>query len=246
MKIYDAHAHLQLISSSTNLSPNIGGVISCSTSELDWDQTLTISQDDNRVIPAIGIHPWFVSDIKDGWQDRLCKILESNSRAGIGECGLDLKNRPLTKTLQLDIFRSQLKISNELTRLISIHMLGGWDTFVSELKSGVLEKNRGVMHSFSGSLDIMNRCIKKNLYISFSASIFRNSNKVREIVKKCPRDYLLVESDAPSQIPIEWSEKENSPELVDRVVKRVAEIRGEDFEMISASIADNFKRLVTT
>jgi TatD DNase family protein len=188
MKIIDAHSHLEYIS--YKAQPDIVGTVCCATNEDDW--SVLLNMNDKNVFPAFGIHPWFLENIKDGFDVRLSEMLEQNKSAMVGEIGLDKYKPDMDK--QIEVFIKQLEIAIKYKRPVFIHCVGAWDKIFQILKRyKKYELPIMVAHAFNGSIEIIENLITGyNIMFSF--------NRVDNIIKNIPDDRILVETDAKSNV----------------------------------------------
>jgi hypothetical protein len=63
----------------------------CSSSTPDsWEKVAKITRDHpDFVIPAFGLHPWYINQAPTDWEERLSEYLKEFTNAQVGECGLD-------------------------------------------------------------------------------------------------------------------------------------------------------------
>ena len=60
----------------------------------------------------------------------------------------------------------------------------------------------GIMHSYTGSLESAQRCLKLGMYISFAGMVtFKKSDELRAVAAEIPADRILIETDAPYLSP---------------------------------------------
>ena len=97
----------------------------CGTSESDWAAVLAHGASDGRVLPMLGLHPWFVAAAKADWAFRLEALLRVHP-AGVGECGLDYSQKEADRPAQELAFRVQLRLAHTL-RLRRQHRQHGLD-----------------------------------------------------------------------------------------------------------------------
>jgi len=64
-----------------------------------------------------------------------------------------------------------------------------------------------------------------------------------EVIKFLPLENILSETDAPFAAPIPYRGKRNEPSYVAEVVKKIAEIRGEEYEKVRIAMIENAKKL---
>ena len=72
--------------------------------------------------------------------------------------------------------------------------------------------NRGVLHCFSGDMDMAEKAMEMGFYISIAGPVtFKNASKLRETAEAIPDDYLLIETDAPYLTPEPFRGRRNEP-----------------------------------
>jgi TatD DNase family protein len=87
-------------------------------------------------------------------------------------------------------------------------------------------------------------CIDMGFYISIPGSItFKNAESFREIVKRIPLEFLLVETDAPFLTPEPFRGKRNEPSYVRYTAQKVAEIKKVSLEKLSEVTTENAMRV---
>ncbi|MCD4742389.1 MAG: TatD family hydrolase [Desulfobacteraceae bacterium] len=245
MNLIDAHCHLQdsrLIKDQDQIikhaiAAGVEYMICCATSEKDWEDVQKLSLKHNSVIPNYGIHPWFVDNLSSDWKENLIDLLlsetarlKNNFTPGIGEAGLDFAIKKYDRALQEKIFTEQLILAKEMRLPISIHIRKAWDLFINIMKKiGKLEGN-GLIHSYSGSADMIPIFEKYGFYISFSGSTTRpNANKVKKALKAVSENRMLVETDSPdilpSMLPENKTDKVNMPENLVFIANIASQIR---------------------
>jgi TatD DNase family protein len=65
------------------------------------------------------------------------------------------------------------------------------------------------------------------------------------VMRKVPKDRLLVETDSPYLAPVPHRGKENQPAYVRDVAEFIAELRGESYEELAEYTSNNFFNLFT-
>jgi TatD DNase family protein len=206
---FDAHCHLHDERIYTDLSnivvraqkAGVRHMVSCATRTQNFDRTAALACTHGRVIPCFGIHPWFVDTLPENWQQRLETFLTAH-RSGIGETGLDFMDKRADQNLQIRVFSHHLALARELERPINIHIRKAWDTFIHLLKKFGPLKPPGLIHSYSGSADMIPLFERYNLYISFSGAVTRpNAKKVVRALGAVSSQRIVMETDAPDIYP---------------------------------------------
>ena len=103
---------------------------------------------------------------------------------------------------------------------------------------------RGVLHCFSGSLEMSKEVLKLGFLIGVDGPLtFKNSAKLPEIIKATPLEMLLIETDSPYLAPTPYRGKRNEPAFVVEVAKKIAELRSESLEKIAEVTTRNAENL---
>jgi TatD DNase family protein len=186
---------------------------------------------------TIGLHP---HDAVAG-VDSLDPILRAAADdpasrvVAIGECGLDHHYDHSPRAVQREAFARQIEIARESSLSLVVHTRDAWsETFdildAHELPEGV------VIHCFTGGPDEARACLDRGAWLSFSGIVtFKNAGDIREAVRLCPLDRLLVETDSPYLAPVPHRGRPNQPAHVALVGEAVARIKGLEPAEIAAS-----------
>ncbi len=254
----DAHCHLQDPKLIDDLSAildkactaGVAQFVSCGTCPADWDILRALANSHKTIIPFYGVHPWFVPAGDPGiWLQQLEKLVADNPAAGIGEIGLDHAMSERNDELQHKVFELQLDVAIRLNRPAAIHCRKAWGTLLAMLLKRELIPAGFLVHSFSGSCEMMTPILKANGYISFSGSITRRGNKRgHEAAKVVPLDRLLVETDSPDLPPIingiaPDSYCINTPSNLPVIIAKIAELRNMPAKELTEITYENSKRL---
>jgi TatD DNase family protein len=255
MDLFDSHCHLQ----DDRLSGRCGRVLAraakagiahmvcCGTRPSDWGQVAALAGNYAGIIPAYGIHPWYVADASDlTWEHRLRELLELNPRAGVGEIGLDAAVRPRRTAEQQSLFVQQLNIAREFERPVSIHCRRAWDALRDALETVGEMPGGMVIHSFSGSPELVESLVRFGVYFSFSGSITNpDYARAEGLVRAVPQDRLLIETDAPDMLPHGGLDRAalNEPANLHVVAEKIAAFTGLSLETVAALTTRNACRL---
>ena len=160
----------------------------------------------------------------------------------IGEIGLDYHYDNSPREIQREVFIKQLQFAKEINFPVIIHSREAKrDTLEIIKESGI---NKGVLHCFSGDIDMAERAMAMGFYISIAGPVtFKNARKPKEIAKMIPDDYLLIETDAPYLTPEPFRGRRNEPSYIVHTAKAIAELRGITLEDLSRITTINAKRL---
>ena len=87
---------------------------------------------------------------------------------------------------------------------------------------------------------------KKFIDLGFTISFPGIITYVRDfdkVIKAIPLDKIHAETDSPFAAPVPHRGERNEPAYVIEVYKKIAEIRGEDFEKVRLQLLENAKKL---
>ncbi len=159
----------------------------------------------------------------------------------IGECGLDyFRLEEKTKEVQKEAFIQQIELANTLGKPLMLHIRNAYDDALEVLKAHA--KVKGDVHFFAGDWATAKKFLDFGFTLSFTG-VVTFTHDYDEVIKNAPLDMLLSETDAPYVTPAPHRGKRNEPAYVELVVRKIAEIRGEDFEKVSQQILENACRV---
>ena len=218
MKYIDAHCH------TVSESHRGVGFIVNATRPADWDKVIDLARRDD-VYGAIGVHPWFVSELHDGWNGGLINALVANPNLMVGEIGLD-NNHPDLE-LQENIFRRQLQIAHDMKRVAHIHCVGTWGKIMEILRGAALPPVL-VFHAYSGSVELMSELADMGAYFSFGTEICNEKHvRARAAVAVVPESRILIESD------------DVASDTIPTTIAEIAQIRGVNVEEMAKIVYNN-------
>lgn len=188
-----------------------------------------------RVWATVGVHP---HDAKDG-TDGLLPLLDVAGVVAVGECGLDYHYEYSPRDLQRAAFAAQIGLARIHDLALVVHTREAWDETFAILTDEV-PPERTVFHCFTGGPSEARRALELGAYLSFSGILtFKNAEDIRAAVAMCPRDRLLVETDAPFLAPVPHRGEPNEPAYVAVVGAAVAALRRESEEEVAARTSAN-------
>ncbi len=207
-------------------------------------KSVSLSEQYDNIYAAVGIHPHSAKDMDESTIDILKSFADREKVVAIGEIGLDYYYDNSPRDIQKQKFIEQLNLAKEVNLPVIIHSRdAAGDTFdiLKAAQDGSLE---GVLHCYSGSVEMAMEYIKLGFYISIAGPVtFKNARIVKEVAKTVPMDRLLIETDSPYLTPEPHRGKRNEPLYVRYVAGTIAELRGISFEEVATKTAENTKKL---
>ena len=190
---------------------------------------------------AIGIHPHEASSASKDYPDRMRELLEYEKAVAIGEIGLDYHYDFSPRQVQIDLLKSQLELANSLDLPVIIHDREAHGDMYSILRE---YKPKGVIHCFSGSVELMNEALNIGMYIGLGGAVtFKNSKTPKEIALKVPIERLLLETDAPYMAPVPFRGKRCTSLMINQTAREIAEIRQMEVEELISVTNANARKL---
>ena len=160
---------------------------------------VSLSESYGFVYAAVGVHPNYADTWQDSYADRLSEMLDMEKVVAVGEMGLDYYRRDDNRETQKRVFRLQLELAREKKKPAVIHDREAHGDMYDMLR---YHRPEGVMHCFSGSVELAREALNLGLYIGLGGSVTAlNAVKPVEVAKYVPLDRLVLETDAPYLIP---------------------------------------------
>lgn len=247
---FDTHAHLLSREFDNDRSRiieelpmhNIAGYVECGTSQEDSVRAAALARDYAEVFAAVGVHPHEAA----GWdritQKVISSLLKEKGVVALGEIGLDYHYSFSPREKQKEVFRVQLEMAREKQAPVIIHTREAWQDTMEILSE--FPEVTGVMHCFSGSVEIMHILLERGWYIAFGGAVtFKNAKKPLAALREVPLDRLLLETDSPYMTPVPYRGSRNDPTYVKLVAEKAAEIREEDLSVIEKATTENAGRV---
>jgi TatD DNase family protein len=250
--LIDSHAHLEMPDFRRDLEEviqrakesGVKYIFTVGTEKKDWQRALEIAQSHSFIYAILGVHPHNAKEIDDHTYDTLKGLCQNEKVKAFGEIGLDFYRDLSPREIQLSRFREQIALARELGLPIVVHDREAHQETVDVLKSEKAESLGGIVHCFSGDYEMAKECIGMGFYISVPGSItYKNAESFREIVRKLPLEYLLVETDAPFLTPVPFRGKRNEPGYVRYTAEKVAEIKKVSIEKVAEATTANAFRV---
>lgn len=212
---------------------------------------------------AVGCHPHDAKDFDDVQLMLIENLAKKEKVKAIGEIGLDFYYNHSDRESQIYWFRKQIQLAIKLRMPIVIHdrdanqecmqILKEEGAFSDERCSQFpgrrgpngtvgLKDARVLLHCFSGSRELAEQYVKLGATISLAGPLtYKNARKTVEVAEAIPLEFLLVETDSPYLTPVPHRGKKNKPAYVEYTARKLAEIKGVDFETVAKETCLNAK-----
>ena len=247
--IFDSHAHYddarfdevrdEILSELPK--NNVCGIINCGTDIATSKISIELAQKYDYIFAAVGYHPESVDGGTDFDEGQMLKFIKEKKVVAIGEIGLDYYWDTTFKENQIEMFERQLQFAAHHSLPVIIH---DREAHADTLRLIKKHKPKGVLHCFSGSVEMAKEVVQLGLYIGVGGVVtFKNSKKIVEIIKEIPIERILLETDAPYLSPEPFRGKLNRSDYIEFVAKKIAEIKNLTLDEVLRQTLENTKKL---
>ena len=180
-----------------------------------------------EIYAAVGIHPHDARELSDEALTELKALARQDKVVAIGETGLDYYRDHCPHDIQQNAFRRQIALAREVGLPLIVHDRDAHEDVVRILKEEQAQQVGGVLHCFSGDLNMARTCIEMGFYISFPGTLTYPKNQdLRDVAEALSTDHVLLETDCPYLAPQPLRGKRNEPAYVRYTAEELARIKG--------------------
>jgi TatD DNase family protein len=191
-----------------------------------------------------GVDPHQARLAEDAHWDEIAGLAREGRIVAIGEIGLDFHYDHSPRETQREVFRRQIRLARDVGLPIVVHTREADEETVAILEAEGAQETGGVIHCFTGGLELARRSLDLGLLISFSGILaFPRSEVIQKVAREVPEDRLLVETDAPFLAPPPHRGKRNEPAFVVEVARKLAALRGVSEQALAEAALRNYARL---
>ena len=190
---------------------------------------------------AVGIHPEEAGGLPEYWEEELALLLEKPEVVALGEIGLDYHYDDMApKEVQRNLFERQLLLAKRKGLPVLVH---DRDAHGDTLE--LLRRHRpfGVVHCFSGSVEMMREVVALGMYVGLGGAVtFKNARVPLEVARAVPLERLLLETDAPYMAPVPFRGKRCDSTMIAFTAEKIAELRAVPVQERLDATCENAKR----
>lgn len=249
--IFDTHAHYDDESFDSDrdellkslFSGSVCGIVNASVDLKSSEKSLELANMYPKMYAAVGIHPENIRE-DSVLEDILLleDLINKNKKiVAIGEIGLDYHFNHENKVAQIKLFENQINLSKKYNLPVLVHDRDAHGDTLQILKN---YKPKGIVHCFSGSLEMAKEVVKLGMYLGIGGVVtFKNAKNIVDVVKNIPLENLVFETDAPYLAPTPFRGKRCNSSYIEFVAKKVSEIKNIDIEEVYSSAVKNAKSI---
>jgi TatD DNase family protein len=248
--LIDTHAHLDMEPFNEDRASVLeravkGGVTHIITIGIDLDSSrsaLELSREYDFIYASVGYHPHNAHGCSPASLDKLARMASEPKIVAWGEIGLDFYRRYSPPEDQSKLFLSQLEIANDIDMPVIIHDREAHEEVFSILKKMGKGERKGIIHCFSGDIELALALIELGYFISIPGTVtYKKASVVKEVASSIPLECMLIETDAPFLAPVPKRGKRNEPLFVTYTAKEIARLRNIDFQELARQTSENAK-----
>lgn len=252
--LIDSHCHLDMSSYADDLAPvllrskkhGVQAIISIGIDETSSIAAVKLAQKHPMVKATVGVHPHDVEQIDAGTYQRLRDLIRHNREhiVAYGEIGLDYAKQYTDPVVQRTEFRTQLALAKELKLPVIIHDRDAHEDTLEILQQIGPFPEKGVMHCFSGDIDLAHKVMELGFLISIPGVVtFKNGTELQGVARQVPLESLILESDGPFLSPVPWRGKRNEPSYILYTAEKIAQLKEISIEKIAEQTSKNVMNL---
>ena len=207
-----------------------------------FEKLRNLAKVENGIFPAYGLHPMYLAEHQPQHLEELARWIEREKPVAVGECGLDFHIEGLDADTQRSYFQRQLELARDADLPVIVHARRALDDVTAAIRR--VGKLRGVVHSFSGSLEQAQQLWKLGFFLGIGGPVtYDRARRLRGIVASMPLEWLLLETDSPDQPLHGHQGARNEPAMLLEICHTVATLRGVDPQTIASATSANCERL---
>jgi len=250
--LIDSHAHLDMTEFNADREAVINrarrqGVSNIITVGIDLASSraaLKLAQTHDDIFSTAGIHPHEAASAGEKDLDDIARLAANDRVVALGEMGLDFFHNRSPRDKQIEVFKAQLEKAADLKLPVVIHGRQAsrelLEILVPWAKSLGQKNGLGVIHCFSGDIELARRYIELGFLISIPGPVtYPSARDLAGVAREIPLEKMLVETDAPYLPPQPYRGKRNEPAYVAITVAQIAHLRGVDVDAVSRATAEN-------
>jgi TatD DNase family protein len=250
--LIDTHAHMDMKHFDKDRGEVLqraarGGISHIITVGIDLQSSrkaLGLARENSAVYAAVGYHPHHAAGNISKNLHVLAGMTSDPKVVAWGEIGLDFFRGYSSREDQLRIFQPQLEMAFELNLPVIIHDREAHSEVLKILKKIGKGERKGVVHCFSGDIDLAMALIELGYFISIPGTVtYQKALQTKEVATHIPLERLLVETDSPFLAAVPKRGKRNEPLFITYTAREIARLRKIDLKEVANATSNNAKAL---
>jgi len=250
--LVDTHCHLDfedLVAEQKGILARArqAGVLQLITIGIDLSSSqraIALAEANGEIYSTVGIHPHNASELSSEDIQELLTLGRKPRVVAYGEIGLDFYRNYQPRSVQIACLNQQLELARQLGLPVVIHEREAHEEVYQILREHKVWEMGGAMHCFSGDWSLAQKCLDLGLYLSIAGTVtFAKSNILQDVVRNCPLDRLLLETDAPFLAPVPKRGKGNEPAFLIHTAEKIATLNELSLAAVAKQTTSNARQL---
>lgn len=246
--LFDTHTHLHFPQFTEDLpavlerarAAGVRRLVTIGTDVETSGAALALAGREPDVWAAVGIHPHDAAGGDETTLAEIARLAAAPRVVAVGEIGLDYFRNLSPPDSQTRVFRALIALGRRLGKPLLIHCREAHAEVLRILEEEGGRQVGGIMHCFSGDVEIARRCLDLGFLVSLAGPVtYPNARALPAVARFVPGDRLVIETDCPFLPPQGYRGKRNEPAYLALTAARVAELRGEPLEELGARCTAN-------
>ncbi len=216
-------------------------VITIGVDPHNLDRVKELSETFPEVYFTQGIHPHDAKEATEVEFNKISTRAALPKMVAVGEIGLDYHYNNSPQDIQKTVFEKQLQLACDHDLPVVIHTREADEDTKAIIKNfSRYLKRKGVLHSFTSSIELAEFVLNEGFYLGFNGIItFKKAENVQEVVKITPPSRILFETDSPFLTPVPHRGKENAPYFLPFIASKIAELKDLNLEELKKQVWEN-------
>lgn len=237
--LIDSHCHMDEYKDIDKVIKNASDnnvdylVVSGSTKEDNEFNIKLLNKYDN-IFLSCGYHPYEASKISNKDLDLLEEYIKNNKVVAIGEIGLDYHYGKDDIEKQKKLFKKQLDLAVKYNMPVVIHTR---DAFLDTYNILKEYKLKGVIHCFSGSVEVAKQYIDLGYNLGIGGVINFQNSTLKDVIKEIGISNVMLETDSPYLSPRRG--EKNEPKNIKVIAEFIANLLNMPFDEVAKITTEN-------
>lgn len=198
----------------------------------EGEDCLSLAEKYDQIFCTIGVHPHLACEWSSEEGGRKIREIAAHSQCvAIGEIGLDYHYMNSPKDDQIRALRDQIAIAQELNLPIVVHNRESFADLLPIIDE--LQPKSMVLHCCTEPWNNAREIVERGYFLGFTGiATYPKSEDIRDVIRRCPVEQLMIETDAPYLAPEGKRGQRCEPVYCRDIAQLIAEIKDVSFEEI--------------
>lgn len=225
---------------------NVRLMVCAGTTLVSTRNSVALANQYHPIYAGVGFHP---ADLKgpitDAIYDEFKSLAENNPKVVcVSEIGLDFVPTSPDKDVQLQAFRTQIRLALELEKPIVFHSRESHPEVLQTLREEGADAVGGVMHYFQGDEATAREAIDLGFRISLAKPLLRLP-ELQEVARALPLEHIVLETDSAPQPFKKYRRNWTEPRHLVQISEKLAELKGIPVEEVVQTTTDNLLNILS-